>query len=197
MSYFTDVEDMFAKHDLDRYHLPAMLTAEDMDFRATLIIEELAELSEAFVLGDMAGMADAIADLVYVALGTAVKMGLPFDHIWNVVHTTNLTQKIRGGVTKRGNNPQDLVKLETYVDPKEAIARLVSVDLPENVGVMLSFTRCRSGCDYFMIYSQTKGVLRVYLPMDSDIDINDVQMGDLIKFRQTEYGNDFYFEDFV
>jgi predicted HAD superfamily Cof-like phosphohydrolase len=199
MSYFTDVEDMFEKHELERAYVPTLLTNEETTFRAILMSEELNEFHTAALEKDLASMADALGDLVYVALGTAVKMGLPFDPIWEIIHTTNLTQKIRGGVNKRGNNNQDLMKLETYVDPKEAIQKLVSFDLPEDVAVILSFTISIRQQDYFMAYSQQKGIIRVYLPMDSDIDVTDIKTGDLIKFRANYYlfDDNLYFVDFV
>lgn len=42
---------------------------------------------------DLEKAADALADLVYVALGTAHMMGLPFDAIWAEVQRANMTKE--------------------------------------------------------------------------------------------------------
>jgi len=68
------------------------------------------------------GVADALADLVYVALGTAYKMGLPFDSIWQAVQAANM-RKV-AGPTKRGNKV-DACKPEGWVGPETAIARAI------------------------------------------------------------------------
>lgn len=66
---------------------------------------------------DLAGQADALVDLVYVALGTAVMMGLPWQELWSDVHAANL-RKVRGR-TKR-DMPLDLMKPEGWVGPQTA-----------------------------------------------------------------------------
>src|SRR3546814_5926129 len=50
---------------------------------------------------NLAQQADALVDLVYVALGTAVMLGLPWDWLWNDVQRANMA-KVRG-MTKRGH----------------------------------------------------------------------------------------------
>lgn len=70
--------------------------------------EELDEFVEAASLKnglqnlpqDFCGQADALVDLVYVALGVAVKMGLPWDVLWADVHRANMSKE--RGTTHRG-----------------------------------------------------------------------------------------------
>ena len=66
---------------------------------------------------DLALQADALVDLVYVALGTGVMMGLPWQQLWDDVHRANMG-KVRG-VGKRGH-AVDLVKPEGWVGPRTA-----------------------------------------------------------------------------
>jgi predicted HAD superfamily Cof-like phosphohydrolase len=61
--------------------------------RVQMMVEELRELCEAQVRGDLPGMADALADLEYFVLGTAVMMGLPHDQVFEAVHEANM-QKV-------------------------------------------------------------------------------------------------------
>lgn len=64
---------------------------------------------------DIAGQADALVDLVYFALGTAVMMGLPFRALWDDVQRANMA-KVRG-VTQRGHKV-DVKKPEGWVGPQ-------------------------------------------------------------------------------
>lgn len=62
------------------------------DIRLTLLDEEVAELHEAMTAGDVVKIADALADIVYVAVGTAVPYGIPFDAVLREVHRSNMTK---------------------------------------------------------------------------------------------------------
>lgn len=90
--------------------------------RARFLNEELTEFCEAYSSGDLVGVSDALADLVYVALGTAYRMGLPFDQIWCAVQEANM-RKV-SGPTKRGNKV-DACKPAGWVGPEAAIARAI------------------------------------------------------------------------
>ena len=102
---------------------PSMISLEYCIERAAFLHEELDEFCVASGEGDMVGVADALADIVYVALGTAYKMGLPFDEIWRAVQIANM-QKQRG-ITKRGN-AVDAVKPAGWQGPEAAIARAIN-----------------------------------------------------------------------
>jgi predicted HAD superfamily Cof-like phosphohydrolase len=86
--------------------------------RIKFMEEELYEFEDATRMADMVKAADALADLVYVALGTAHQMGLPFDEIWASVHKANM-QKMRG-IGKRGM-VFDAVKPPEWVGPETEI----------------------------------------------------------------------------
>ena len=62
------------------------------DLRAKLLIEEVRELYDAAMAGDIVGIADGVADVVYVAVGTAVTYGIPFDAVFAEVHRSNMTK---------------------------------------------------------------------------------------------------------
>lgn len=68
------------------------------ELRIKLIKEESRELVEAIEAGDMIGVADGIADLLYVAIGTAVEYGIDIEPIFNEVHRTNMLKV--GGATR-------------------------------------------------------------------------------------------------
>ena len=101
---------------------PHFLLPEAEAHNLNCLAEEMTELIEAAYERDMASMADALADLIYFAYGMAYKMGLPFDSIWNLVHSANMS-KVKG-MTKRGVET-DAAKPEGWSDPKIAIKELL------------------------------------------------------------------------
>lgn len=102
---------------------PTLVSQEYCVERASFMHEELTEFAEAAHARDIVGVADALADIVYVALGTAYTMGLPFDEVWAAVQSANM-RKVRG-TTKRANKI-DAAKPEGWVGPEAAIARAIN-----------------------------------------------------------------------
>jgi predicted HAD superfamily Cof-like phosphohydrolase len=60
--------------------------------RANLLKEEHEEVQEALALGDRELIAKELADLVYVAYGTALVWGIDLDRALYQVHDSNLTK---------------------------------------------------------------------------------------------------------
>lgn len=56
-------------------------------FRAALILEELSELMQAETIEDQA---DALADILYLTIGTFTVMGLKPEAIFDIVHEANM-----------------------------------------------------------------------------------------------------------
>lgn len=70
--------------------------------RIRLILEELAELARAQALHDLPAYADALVDLTWVVLGTAVESGMPFDELWKEVQRAN-HNKLKDGAMVDAN----------------------------------------------------------------------------------------------
>lgn len=102
--------------------LPTFVLPVKFSQRVAFLEEEIEELGQAYINEDLVGVADALADLVYVALGTAHMMGIPFDKVFKVVHAANM-QKLRG-MTKRGM-VYDAIKPEGWVGPEAEIAAIL------------------------------------------------------------------------
>lgn len=79
------------------------------------LVEELKEFMEAVRAGDLTGQADALADLVYVALGTAIMMGVPWNAVWDEVHAANMRKAVGLEPEKQG-----IVKPAGWVGPDVA-----------------------------------------------------------------------------
>ena len=76
--------------------VPALPGADRIALRVRLIREEQAEFEAAAAGGDVPGAADALADLVYVAVGAAIEFGVDLEPVFAAVHAANL-QKVGGG----------------------------------------------------------------------------------------------------
>ena len=57
-----------------------------------LIEEELEELRDAEAADDLVAVADALADIIYVAHGTAIAYGIDLDAVLAEVHRSNMTK---------------------------------------------------------------------------------------------------------
>jgi len=97
-------------HDVRAFHIkfkqitgegPRHLAFRKLEERIRFMQEELDEFKEAAGTQDLALLADALVDLVYVAKGTAVMMGLPWEALWDDVQRANMEKVI--GATHRGN----------------------------------------------------------------------------------------------
>jgi len=119
---FGDVAEFHVKFGLDYYpsvkvNLPE---ADVLAFRIKFMQEELDEFVQAIDTGSIPNMADALADLVYVALGTAHLMGLPFDAIWREVQYKNMLKERAISAadprSKRGHS-LDVVKPAGWLAP--------------------------------------------------------------------------------
>lgn len=87
-----------------------------VEFRYQFMQEELAEFMQGVDDKDHAQMADALIDLVYIALGTAHFLGYPWQALWEDVQRANMA-KVKG-VTKRGNETYDVTKPEGWEPPR-------------------------------------------------------------------------------
>lgn len=80
------------------FGLPASeLPTSDIDprlasLRIALLEEEAGEFVIAAEKGDLVGIADALADVVYVAYGTALTYGIDLDAMLREVHRSNMSK---------------------------------------------------------------------------------------------------------
>jgi predicted HAD superfamily Cof-like phosphohydrolase len=91
--YFTDVGEFHRKFDIPAYdpRKPcAFPKPEIVDYRVKFLKEELKELEDAIAANDLVEVLDALADLVYVACGTAHYFNAPFIQIWREIQRANM-----------------------------------------------------------------------------------------------------------
>ena len=122
MSHFDDVGKFNRKFGLPLATdgPPHLLDEDLLSFRLKFMAEELLEYEQACAAGNIAEAADALVDLVYVALGTAHMMHVPFDECWSEVQRANM-QKVRANgsddpLSKR-KHQLDVVKPDGWKPP--------------------------------------------------------------------------------
>ena len=71
---------------------PAALVVELAELRQRLLGEEVAEVGEAAGRGSVVEVAHELADVVYVAYGTALTYGIDLDAVIAEVHRANLSK---------------------------------------------------------------------------------------------------------
>ncbi len=114
--------------NLEAPELPTFNQPDWIIERTRFLMEEVQEFTTAAMTNDMVGAADGLADIIYVALGTAWMMGLPMDKIFDHVHNCNM--KKMKGIGVRGN-AIDAVKPPGWVAPEQGIAKLLEDALDE------------------------------------------------------------------
>ncbi len=72
--------------------VPMDVNEETKQLRVRLIQEEFDELKEAMATGNLAAVAKEMADLLYVAYGTAVSYGIDMEPVFQEVHRSNLSK---------------------------------------------------------------------------------------------------------
>jgi len=126
--YIDDVEELRKKFELPIASEPTLLDRETLQFRVKFLMEEVGELVKAHNDRDLVAAADAIVDIVYVAFGSVLEMGLPFDKLWDAVHEANIA-KIKVDPENLGKRKfvHDLIKPAGWVSPEIRIAEILGV----------------------------------------------------------------------
>lgn len=78
-------------------HPTADIPANLLRLRGELLTEELDELALAIETRDIIGIADALADAVYVLYGTAWTFGIDLDRVLAEIHRANMSKLDRDG----------------------------------------------------------------------------------------------------
>ncbi|MFG3044117.1 MazG nucleotide pyrophosphohydrolase domain-containing protein [Streptomyces sp. NPDC048241] len=77
---------------LDARTIPTEIGAELAAHRGELLAEEAAEVAEVSVTGPLDHLAQELADVVYVAYGTALVHGIDLDEVIAEIHRANMSK---------------------------------------------------------------------------------------------------------
>ena len=96
------VREFMLKAEQECPDRPTLGCSDVCNLRFDLIHEELYEYEKAICEQNLTEIADAIADLLYVVLGTAVAHGIDIYPIFQEVHSSNMSKFIDGHKDKSG-----------------------------------------------------------------------------------------------
>lgn len=128
------------------FHLPMRGTpGTDIDpalvsLRVDLLEEEVGEFVTAAERGDLADIADALADVVYVVYGTALTYGIDLDPVLREVHRSNMSKLATDGEPLVRDDGK-VLKSDQYSPPDIASVLARQAPLSSGSGV-------ESGRDY-------------------------------------------------
>ena len=122
-NWFEDVKDfhtVFGQRVGEKPELPSdgeteLWPGNERELRINLLAEEFNEYVKAEGEDDLVEVADALADIIYIACGTAVSYGIPLDEIFNEVHRSNMAKLIDGKVLRREDGK--IQKPESWTPP--------------------------------------------------------------------------------
>lgn len=86
------VEEFHRAYGLPVRYLPEVPDAKEIKLRQDLLSEEYWEYDDAASKNDIVGIADALADMIYIIHGTALVYGIPLDEVFDEVHRSNMSK---------------------------------------------------------------------------------------------------------
>lgn len=112
---------------------PRVPSDERVHLRASLVDEEFEEVFEALGFKreddgtcsydrarvNIVELADGLADLAYVIVGTALEFGIPLDRVWDEVHRSNMAKVWPDGEVRHHPNGK-VMKPSTWTPPDVA-----------------------------------------------------------------------------
>jgi predicted HAD superfamily Cof-like phosphohydrolase len=114
--------------DLPRQSSPNVKIGESLArLRIALLAEEVDEFVDAVAASDLVAIADALADIVYVAYGTAVTYGIDLDLVLGEVHRSNMSKLGKAG-RRLIREDGKVIKSDQYFPPD--IARVLELQRP-------------------------------------------------------------------
>lgn len=105
-----DVTDFHRVMGQPVLHTPTVPGDDRTELRFDLIEEEFLEVRSALGVNeygfikepvDLVKLADGLADLIYVIVGTALEFGIPLEVVWNEVQRSNMAKAGPDGVVKK------------------------------------------------------------------------------------------------
>ncbi|WP_333772130.1 MazG nucleotide pyrophosphohydrolase domain-containing protein [Streptomyces sp. IBSBF 3136] len=95
------VREFHTAFGLDARTIPTEVTPALAEHRGELLAEEAAEVAEVSVEGPLDRLAHELADVVYVAYGTALVHGIDLDEVIAEIHRANMSKLGPGGEVAR------------------------------------------------------------------------------------------------
>lgn len=112
---YNDVKDFQIAFGLNVGAEPKLPLDPERQLRIRLLREEFEEYLVGEDRDDIVEIADALADIIYIACGTAVSYGIPLDRVFAEVHRSNMAKLVDGKPIRRGDGK--ILKPEGWTPP--------------------------------------------------------------------------------
>jgi predicted HAD superfamily Cof-like phosphohydrolase len=99
---------------------PEWPSTKRIRLRYDLVLEECDEFYSACLERDMPAAADALADLIYVAIGAALEFGIPLEAVWAEVQRANMAKVDPATSQVRRREDGKILKPEGWEPPDVA-----------------------------------------------------------------------------
>ena len=96
MSFYTDVKQFHEAFGQRIGEKPEFPDDDERKLRVKLLREEVREYMDGESFNNIIEVADALADIIYIACGTAVSYGIPLDDVFAEVHRSNMAKLVDG-----------------------------------------------------------------------------------------------------
>lgn len=120
-----EFHDKFGVPHADR---PVVMSAQRRTERYLYMSEELNEFDEAETVVDQA---DAMIDLIYLALGTLVEIGVKPAALFNIVHDANMSKVWPDGTVHYDPITNKVVKPPTFIRPEQLLQAEIERQMSE------------------------------------------------------------------
>lgn len=125
-THFEQVGEFRKKMGLPISDTPHFLTGNETMYFSRFILEELSEFMKANEEGSLVDAADALVDLIYVTMGMAHAMGLPYDELFPVVHKANMAkQPANNAIRSLRGSQYDVVKPINWEPPEPTLLAII------------------------------------------------------------------------
>lgn len=122
-----DFHDKFGVPNADK---PVVMSAQRRTERYLYMSEELNEFDEAETVVDQA---DAMIDLIYLALGTLVEIGVKPAALFDIVHDANMSKVWPDGTVHYDSTTNKVVKPPTFIRPEPLLQAEIDRQMSEGV----------------------------------------------------------------
>jgi len=102
---------------------PLLVDAKTQELRVNLLLEEVEEYRMANTKGDIAEVLDAIGDMLYIVIGTAVQHGMQniLEEAFRLIHSSNMSKLDRDG--------RPIINGDVHYDPRIPIGKVLKSDM--------------------------------------------------------------------
>lgn len=94
---------------------PEFPNIRERKLRMDLMLEEMKEYMESEEKNDLENLAKELADIIYIACGTAASYGIPLDRVFTEVHASNMAKLVDGKPIRREDGK--ILKPEGWTPP--------------------------------------------------------------------------------